>query len=337
MQNFFLSLITLFIFTTSHAFAQEKLIFAADLIRHGDRTPIHDIPTSPHVWKEGLGQLTTLGINQEKQLGAALRKKYVQQYHLLPEKYNPKTLYVHSTAIKRTEKSADAFLLGLYPQKMRAMITQKIPIHLEEKNDHVLIAKSKKNIFSLARIYLANRKSWGKNTKQLQTKLIDWHLQTGLSLNNFHQLEQLADNLYIRNLHHVALPKGITPADAEKIIALGELGIVNEFKQKEITYPMGKNFLQALSQYFQSVVQNKTALKYVLFSGHDSSIMSVMTTLGSPLPHLPAYASDLNFSLYQNTKEYYVKVSYNNQPVNIPDCGGSVCTLAQFAAITKHH
>ena len=35
------------VFLISSAFASEKLIFAIDIIRHGDRTPLIDIPTAP--------------------------------------------------------------------------------------------------------------------------------------------------------------------------------------------------------------------------------------------------------------------------------------------------
>jgi len=40
----------------SQAFQDDKLIFAIDVIRHGDRNPTIDIPTEPHHWVEGLGQ-----------------------------------------------------------------------------------------------------------------------------------------------------------------------------------------------------------------------------------------------------------------------------------------
>ena len=42
---------------TEQVFASEKLIFAIDIIRHGDRTPLIDLPKAPHHWQEGLIQI----------------------------------------------------------------------------------------------------------------------------------------------------------------------------------------------------------------------------------------------------------------------------------------
>ncbi|RYW28888.1 histidine phosphatase family protein, partial [Legionella pneumophila] len=65
--------------------AEDKLIFAVDIIRHGDRTPIVALPTVNYQWQEGLGQLTAEGMQQEYKMGVAFRKKYIEESHLLPE------------------------------------------------------------------------------------------------------------------------------------------------------------------------------------------------------------------------------------------------------------
>ncbi len=46
-------------------YAHDKLIFAVDIIRHGDRTPMIELPKDPYVWPEGLGHLTAKGRQQE--------------------------------------------------------------------------------------------------------------------------------------------------------------------------------------------------------------------------------------------------------------------------------
>src|SRR5689334_2958880 len=103
MRSLSIAIIFLFsFFIIIPVFAEEKLIFALDVIRHGDRTPIKAIPKSYHDWKEGLGQLTAIGMQQEYQLGSRLREKYIDTYHLLPPHYNIKTIYVRSTDMDRT-------------------------------------------------------------------------------------------------------------------------------------------------------------------------------------------------------------------------------------------
>jgi len=104
-----------FLLCSSVLYAQETLIFALDLIRHGNRTALFVIPKAPHVWPEGMGQLTASGMQQEFQLGVALRKKYIDHFHLLPPHFQNQTMYVFSTDYDRTLMSAEAVLLGLYP------------------------------------------------------------------------------------------------------------------------------------------------------------------------------------------------------------------------------
>lgn len=71
--------------------------------------------------------------------------------------------------------------------------------------------------------------------------------------------------------------------------------------------------------------------KFVLLSAHDVTLLAVMSALHAPLDYSPSYASDLNFSLYKaESEEYLVKVTYNDIPVHIPACNGTVCRLNQL-------
>ncbi len=318
------------LFATTPAFATEKLIFSLDLIRHGDRTPIESIPNSPIQFKEGLGQLTQKGVHQEIALGKNMRQQYVYRYHLLPEKYNPDTMYVRSTDMSRTILSADAFLMGLYPPAKRSPYDRPIPIHVVALDrDKLLVSKPKKNIFSLVYLYYLYQKNWHEMSPP-ESKLDYWSKQTGIPITNFKKLGQLADNLYIRELNHIPLPNGISNEDANEIISLDERVMLKAFEVKQITDPMGEEFLKTVKNYFDEAVHHSSSLKYVLLSGHDSSIMSVMNTLDSPLDKAPPYASRVNFSLFEENNQYYVKITYNNKPIYIRKCGSERCSLLQF-------
>lgn len=312
---------------TSTCLAEEKLIFAIDLMRHGDRTPIIEIPKSPYKWNEGLGALTTVGMKQELQLGKKLRKKYIDQYNLLPKNYSSEIIYVRSTDKKRTIASARSLLSGLYPLQEQSISIQVVP----QIVDDLLVPRPSKNIIA---VQVLERVMWQQKTINLQAKLRNWCKLTGLKLNDFEQLNLLADNLHIRQLHHVSLPKGISNNDANEIISLGRWATINNYKLPVVTNRMGTEFLKTTNNYLQKVVNQTTSLKYVLLSGHDSSIMSVMNTLGIPLDEVPKYASHLNFSLYENNKKYYVKVTYNDSLLTIPGCKQHSCDLSTFNTLT---
>lgn len=348
----YLASVALFSLLPLNAIADEQLIFVVDLIRHGDRTPLAEIPKSPHVWKEGFGELTAEGMRQEFQLGRELRKRYVDQYHLLPPYYSADSLYVRSTDLNRTLMSAESFLYGLYPLPTGPNLAnstqpalperyQPIPIHTTPKDqDDLLIVKPSKNIFALIKYYFSTRTSWEEKTAGLQDKFKRWDEITGLktnsrSFNRTSDFNLLSDNLYIRKLHGVTLPNGISSEDATKILSIGESTLLSEFKYQAITYPMGHKFLTEVANYLQQASQQKNPLKYAVFFGHDSSILSVMNTLGTPLNELPELASQLNFSLFENNHMFYVKVNFNNKPVTIPACGGNTCLLSQFVELAK--
>lgn len=335
MNKISILLLFFILLISANAYADEKLLFSIDLIRHGDRTPGSQIPTSYINWKEGQGELTETGINQEKRLGEQLRIKYTEQSHLLPKIYNSDTIYVRSTDKSRTIKSADALLSGLYPSSYRKPENAKISIHVVPVNDdQLLIVKPSKNIFAIINRYLENHRFWKSKTDVIQDKLDYWSKDTGLSLTNPEQLDQLADNLYVRKLHHIPLPNGISLVDADEIISLSNSIIIHDFKLKEVTNPTGQEFIKTITNYLNQAIHNSTSLKYVLLSGHDASIMCVMNTLGSPLETMPPYAARLNFSLIENDNNYYVKVSYNDKPVFIPACKSNTCTLNQFYRLT---
>lgn len=328
-----LSLILFFIASLipAMAFANEQLVLSVDLVRHGDRTPTHQIPRSHLNWKEGLGALTANGMAQEKRLGEYLREKYINQYHLLNATYDPNTIYVRSTDTERTIKSANSLLLGLYPLDTRSSKNQEIFINVVPRNkDTLLITKPSRNIFSIVKLYVINHKYWHEKTITLQNKLQEWSSITGLPLNNLQQLNYLADNLYIRQIEHLPLPNKMKQSDAMEIILLGKNAMIDAFKLNEITYPMGKEFLKTILNYQKLVVLHKTSLRYVLFLGHDSSIMSVMNTLQVPLNEIPGYASRVNFSIIKSGGQYFIKISYNDKPVSIPNCKSDICSLTQL-------
>lgn len=320
-----ISLFFLILFS-SQVFAEEKLIFSADLIRHGDRNPEKEIPAAPVVWKEGLGELTPIGMNQVYRLGAMLRKKYVDEYHLLPANYDAKTMYVRSTDMNRTLMSATAFLFGLYPLESGALPSgfQPIPIHTVSVNQDTLLA---------VKGYSLTQDIWKEKSLLFKDKLPVWSKATGIQINSFRELGYLADNLRVRNIHHVSLPPGLSQSDANEMMAIAEWAMVEKFKRHAVTYSMGHELLSLIANAMKESIQHKSPLKYILFSGHDSSMMAVMNTLGSPLNHIPPYASRLNFSLWEDAGRYFVKVTLNDQPVVIPGCDKEICSMGQFYKI----
>jgi hypothetical protein len=337
-RKLWLALLGVFILlSASLTYADDKLVFAADLIRHGDRTPVSNIPNAPYTWPLEPGELTPLGMQQEFQLGQTFRKRYVADSHLLPERYDSPTLYVRSTDFNRTLMSAQCVLLGLYPitaaNKDLPANFQPIPVHDLPLQYDALLAQdfSKDPLRSLRIKYIYNTKAWRAKEARYKNKLLEWQKITGMKLKSLHSVIPLGDNLKIRRMKNVPLPAGMDDATATEIINLSEQIYTEQSRQPVLSnafsYPLLKEILTAM----QVAVKDQHAVKYLLFSAHDDTLMNVLSALGDPQDKQPPYASDLSFLLYRkdNGPDYFVRLSYNNVPFNIPGCVND-CPLEKF-------
>ena len=133
------------VFFAGTAPAQEKLVFAIDVIRHGDRTPLSNPFREARTnWPEGLGNLTALGTNQEYALGAEMLRLHYRG--LLDSNNASQSICAFSTDTARTRASARLFLSGLVGDA-----AQSIPVRTNIPID-VTAALSSNNAISAARV-----------------------------------------------------------------------------------------------------------------------------------------------------------------------------------------
>lgn len=326
------------------ALNQHKLIFALDVIRHGDRTPTRIIPAEPHIWSEGLGQLTPEGMQQVYHLGENARKKYILESHLLPNQYQPGTVLLSSTDVERTLMSAQSFMLGLYPlgtgpysdPKKPALPSafQPIPIrHIKHKLVHV----DSKKLEELMKKHVFSKQDWQEKNASLKKYYPRWSKATGIEINDLYQLIGLGDTLSIYLHRHIQLPGGLTQADANMIVDAGKWAMAAKYRPKKIGYLTAHLLLAQIGRRIADATQQSTPLKYALLSAHDCTILAILSVLEVPQPTKPSFAADINFAVYENgTNSYQVEVSYNGKPMSIPGCSGQACSLTQFLDIVNH-
>ncbi|MBF0364644.1 MAG: histidine-type phosphatase [Oligoflexia bacterium] len=288
-------------------FAAEKLLVSIDLIRHGERTPIIEIPNSPYLWKEGLGQLTERGQQQAELLGQELAQEYWSSMDMQIMNKDRgeaiKSMRFSSSNRERTIATAKAFIKGIFP----AGDTDKIVIKIED--DELLITRPSRNPISIFKLYWWKRKVWKALLREQEAELLHWRTISGLALENFEDLGLFADNLFVRRLHQIPFPQGLSEETANTIIALSDWEMVELFKRAEVSEPMGKRFLEQVDTIFK-----ERKLKHIFYFAHDSSIMAVMTTLGVPLNKAPDYLSRLNFSLFAlEDGRQVVRIKFNQK------------------------
>ena len=316
---------------------------AKEGIRHGDRTPLIELPKAPHHWQEGLGQLTPIGMEQEYQLGKRLREVYITQNQLLPEQYSIKTMYVRSTEYDRTVMSAQSLLLGLYPlghgPKNPGSQTyalphgyQPIPIFIPHQEDSLLRPFNDKVLFGkLLQKYFFSTPAWIEKGSELKQSMAKWFAATGVPLTNPMQLIELADAISIYQRYHVPLPPDLGRDDIKAMMEIVHGQWTALYKNPYIASVAGSRQLTTIVETLQTARQKKSELKYILFSAHDSTLLAQIAVLEVPLDEWPEYASRLNFSLFEEGNDHdTVRITYNNKPVFIPTCHGFSCHLADL-------
>jgi acid phosphatase len=326
-----------------NCFADDRLIFALDLIRHGDRTSIDSIPNASYTWPEGQGQLTALGMQQEYQLGLKLNHRYRIDNQLLATNYQADAVYIRSTDYDRTLMSAQSVLMALYPLGTGPNLAdaspalpsnfQPIPIHTVSKAQDAafLIRFSSPELAELLKNYVYTRADWQKKSTELAQHYGRWSQLTGLSINDMFDVVSLGDTLHTYMAHDIPLPSGLTTTEAKQIVDAGDWIYACIFKPHQIGDAAGKAGLETIVSYIRQAAEHKTKTKFLLVSAHDLTILGVMSALHAPLDTPPPYASDLNFSLYESDLgDYYVRVTYNDKPVSIPGCNGNKCSLDQL-------
>jgi hypothetical protein len=331
-----------------------KLIFAVDLIRHGDRTPLMELPTVSYTWKEGLEQLTQKGINQEFALGTKFKKRYLTDSHLLPEHYVPETMEARSTGLNRTIMSANSALTGLYFGTTPLSIAgcPMIPTHNCSRAQEDLLFPdnnltfnfnvtdaSQDNRAPLFQTLILPLSEWQAKEQSLKGNFARWSQATGVPINNLYDLKNLGDTLFIYQLNKIAPPPLLTNEDVTTIINAGLWATCTVFQNKTIGQVAAANLLQEITTSFQTAAtQPNQPLRYRLYAAHDSTLLVALTALGAaiPLTTIPRYASDLNIELFdEGSGHYTVQVMLNDEPVILTCSGKNMCTLDQLQALSQ--
>ena len=111
-------LFSIFLIIFKNITPKEKIIFAWQMNRHGARAPYLGVKDGIDAYKEKwtqIEELSEVGKRMLYLLGVKARKRYINEYKLLSEKYNPQEIYIRSTDVNRTIESIESFLQGFYP------------------------------------------------------------------------------------------------------------------------------------------------------------------------------------------------------------------------------
>ena len=116
-------------FIINYISPKEILIFAFQMNRHGARAPYLGVENGTDVYKEKwtqIEEISSVGRRMLYLLGVKVRKRYIDEFHLLNQTYNPQEIFIKSTDSNRTIESIYSYLQGLYPNGTGQTINQKV-------------------------------------------------------------------------------------------------------------------------------------------------------------------------------------------------------------------
>jgi hypothetical protein len=283
-----------------------------------------------------VGQLTNTGYLQEIANGRTLRQYYVDQAGFLPHNLDTSAIYVHSDDISRTFTSAESLMLALYPADTKG--TQVIDIWTEDGGFEYFYGN-----YGLCPILQQYESAFYKSPKWLDhVKKVRQPLlhELGKALNvsaSSIDLDDLYDCLQASLCHLHSIPSGITFDLYNRVVAEATYA-----EHQLYNYPDPVSYGQAcmgflfadIYQHMVNSISKADPLKFVLYSGHDTTIMPLLNAMQAWDGVWAPYASYLTFELYQdNAGANYVRLIHNSQEVVLPGCGQAIFSWAQFKAV----
>lgn len=307
----------------AHDAHKPRLIFALDLVRHGDRAPVRYIPEISTAWPEHeIGNLTNIGETTAEALGKKLRHYYVDETHLLPSHFDPHLIYVRATDKSRTKKTATAILKGLYPA---------------EASQKLIVPALSEDVLNTENYAQARAAAIGN----IMGDIAKADAQLGPAID---QMIKRINKLLGTNFSHL-----------EDAVVIGDVIGVSKIHNKPITKKLPSNVIKKISQIFNrillgfsasptmSCIYGKASImhisdmlsshpnhKYALYVAHDANIRAITHLLDARLKNIPPYLSDLRFEIFQNAQgQALVRVSLDGRVIKV--CSESdYCPLEKF-------
>jgi len=296
--------------------------------------------------EEFIGQLSGIGAQQLYDVGQMLQKIYVEDLKFISSEFSPNEVKVTSTKFRRTVESARSLLAGLYPNQ-----TSEIPLVVDREE---ILAPSFRSCQVLK---LVSAMSWDHPDIVTGVKEVREKLQKMMNIpeddKSFH-IVLVRDALFSYQFHSV-LPSQYN----QQMLDVAEIGAMKVMNHV-FTGADGKqsvNILRlSLGRFINRLLNNmdkctlaiteeqkKKEAKMLLYSGHDTTLIPLLSILDVYDGKWPPFASHVIIELYRDEdiinrslnpgseEGFFVRVIYNNEEQKLPGCNGqALCPLEEF-------
>ncbi|CAF3024969.1 unnamed protein product [Rotaria socialis] len=318
-----------------------ELVAGHVIFRHGDRTPVTTFPTDPvkpSDWPNGLGQLTSTGIEQHHRLGAYLRNRYGS---LLSSNYTASEITIRSTDLDRTLMSAQSNLIGLYPINAtdNKVPIQPIPVHTVPTNLDFLLGVSDCPRYDQIEVEVDQSEEVNKVNQYYQDFFKQLELWTNMTNITVYDAWVVADTIFVEHLYNKA-PAWANDGVRKNLSDISDRAFHFLFENNDTKRIRGGPVIQDVWLNMNSSLHAKPFKKVKIYSAHDTTVSAILSFLGINYPHQPQYASAIFVDLYQQNSSYFVKVEYLNVTDSnasyayvLNGCPAEECPFDKFTSI----
>ncbi len=342
MKKSIIVFFTVFLFANL-GYASKDLDSLVLLTRHGTRAGFQNINNADFHWsKNDLQQLTPIGMSQAFNFGCEIKKTYIDDLKLLPEAYSNGSIYTLSSDFQRTIVTAQCVLMGLYPpgtgpelssdKPALPYASQPIPIRTLPYGNSNMIQGDLDVPVELMNKYFYSTVLWKNKIKEIQPKYAQWSEALGNKIEKYNEVVGMGDTLNSLKANGYTLPKQLSKSDAQEIIDFDSFFLFEQYKPIELAYYKNHELFNRILQNLQDRSNAASDYKMVYYSGHDLTILGIMSLLGSPLNEQPKFVANIEIELYKDTdSNYSVKVRYNQKYIKLSFAGNQEeCSLDDF-------
>ncbi|OMJ92828.1 hypothetical protein SteCoe_4372 [Stentor coeruleus] len=345
--------------------ASSDLVGLVQIARHGARSPLKKYSWDKSPWEVNLGELTREGSFQHYIIGKEFRERYIIKHHLINSTLFLPEVYIRSTDYHRTIMSAQAQMMGFFPEgpellsqsmnskalppfdisilndtiselKLKALPYkfQPIPIDVYDKsNDNLLLGYSTscQIMEEFVKDSQENEeyKEWVLNFKND----IKGNLEKALGMENidFDEASFIGDTLECMKFHDFDIPAGIDNGLYEKMIELKDFSNRYLFNIEPALKLATSAFYMQLLETFDDIIYARSATKYKVYITHDRTLIGLLLALDLWNIKNPPFATTLLFELHKENSEYKVKTIYNDEVIILDKISKSeLCSYKDF-------
>ncbi|KAJ6235632.1 lysophosphatidic acid phosphatase type 6 [Anaeramoeba flamelloides] len=281
------------------------------------------------------GMLTTQGASEHRALGHYFHETLVDT-GFLSDKYDPNEIFIRACDDGRIRQSAESLFTGLYGDYVQeselkegaSNTAQVVPVHVMETSLEYLNPNTKLcphlGTLITKRHSTKEWKDYHDGLKDLEQKMVDI-----FGTEDLPPLGHIYDTLEAREAHDVPFPEGLTSDIYQQLseVMFWEWNYTNSDLEISVL-SLGLGMRDILQQMVLKI-NSLSDLKFIHYSGHDSTVSPIMYMLGFQIGQ-PPYASHTDIQLYKETDQYYVKVSYLKKDKILPWCGELYCPFETF-------